>query len=127
MPSNENDESKWAITATGGIPPLVQILEIGSSKTKEDSATVIGNLCNHSEDIRACVESADVVPMLIWLLKNGSLSGKEIAARTLIHLTRKSNSITISQLTALLTGDLPESKVHESRGIEISTFSCTPK
>ena len=50
-----------------GIPPLVQILEIGSSKAKEDFAIVIGNLCNHSEDIRACVESAYVVPALIWL------------------------------------------------------------
>ena len=76
MLSNENDESKWAITAAGGIPPLVQILEIGSSKATEDSATIIGNLCNHSEDIRACVESADVVPVLIWLLKNGISSGK---------------------------------------------------
>ena len=46
------------------------------------------------------------------MLKNGSPSGKEIAARKLNHLTHKSDSSTISQLTALLTGDLPESKVH---------------
>lgn len=125
MLSNENDESKWAITAAGGIPPLVQILEIGSSKAKEDSATVIGNLCNHSEDIRACVESADAVPALIWLLKNGSPSGKEIAARTLNHLTHKSDSSTISQLTALLTGDLPESKVHVLEALR-SLLSVAP-
>ncbi|KAK6125765.1 hypothetical protein DH2020_040495 [Rehmannia glutinosa] len=81
--SNENDESKWAITAAGGIPPLVQILETGSAKAKEDSATILGNLCNHSEDIRACVESADA-----------------------------SDTATISQLTALLVSDLPESKVY---------------
>jgi len=110
--SNENDESKWAITAAGGIPPLVQILETGSSKAKEDSATILGNLCNHSEDIRACVESADAVPALLWLLKNGSSNGKEIAAKTLHHLIHKSDTATISQLSALLTSDLPESKVH---------------
>ncbi|KAJ6289024.1 hypothetical protein OIU76_024921 [Salix suchowensis] len=110
--SNENDESKWAITAAGGIPPLVQILETGSAKAKEDSATILRNLCNHSEDIRACVESADAVPALLWLLKNGSPNGKEIAARTLNHLIHKSDTATISQLTALLTSDLPESKVH---------------
>lgn len=125
MLSNENDESKWAITAAGGIPPLVQILEIGSSKAKEDSATVIGNLCNHSEDIRACVESADAVPALIWLLKNGSPSGKEIAANTLKHLTHKSDSSTISQLTALLTGDLPESKVYVLEALR-SLLSVAP-
>ncbi|CAK9185769.1 unnamed protein product [Ilex paraguariensis] len=110
--SNENDESKWAITAAGGIPPLVQILETGSAKAKEDSATILGNLCNHSEDIRACVESADAVPALLWLLKNGSSNGKEIAAKTLNHLIHKSDTATISQLTALLTSDLPESKVY---------------
>ncbi|CAL5365470.1 unnamed protein product [Camellia sinensis] len=110
--SNENDESKWAITAAGGIPPLVQILETGSVKAKEDSATILGNLCNHSDDIRACVESADAVPALLWLLKNGSSNGKEIAAKTLNHLIHKSDTATISQLTALLTSDLPESKVY---------------
>uniref|UniRef100_A0A2P2JPV0 Uncharacterized protein MANES_12G138800 n=1 Tax=Rhizophora mucronata TaxID=61149 RepID=A0A2P2JPV0_RHIMU len=110
--SNENDESKWAITAAGGIPPLVQILETGSAKAKEDSATILRNLCNHSEDIRACVESADAVPALLWLLKNGSPNGKEIAAKTLNHLIHKSDTATISQLTALLTSDLPESKIY---------------
>ncbi|KNA11436.1 hypothetical protein SOVF_135210 [Spinacia oleracea] len=110
--ANENDESKWAITAAGGIPPLVQILETGSGKAKEDSATILGNLCNHSEDIRACVESADAVPALLWLLKNGSSNGKEIAAKTLHHLIHKSDTATISQLTALLTSDLPESKIY---------------
>ncbi|WOL08666.1 hypothetical protein Cni_G17419 [Canna indica] len=110
--SNENDESKWAITAAGGIPPLVQILETGSSKAKEDSATILGNLCNHSEDIRACVESADAVPALLWLLKNGSDNGKEIASRTINYLIQKSDTGTISQLSALLTSDQPESKIH---------------
>ncbi|RWR89871.1 C2 calcium-dependent membrane targeting [Cinnamomum micranthum f. kanehirae] len=110
--SDENDESKWAITAAGGIPPLVQILETGSAKAKEDSARILGNLCNHSEDIRACVESADAVPALLWLLKNGSENGKETAAKTLNHLIHKSDKGTISQLTALLTSDLPESKVY---------------
>ncbi|KAL0424388.1 UNVERIFIED_CONTAM: protein CELLULOSE SYNTHASE INTERACTIVE 1 [Sesamum radiatum] len=61
-------------------------------------------------DIRACVES-DAVPLL-WLLKNGSPNGKEIATKTLNHLIHKSDTATISQLTALLTGDLPESKVY---------------
>ncbi|KAK1410700.1 hypothetical protein QVD17_37239 [Tagetes erecta] len=110
--SNENDDSKWAITAAGGIPPLVQILETGSAKAREDSATILGNLCNHSEDIRNCVESADAVPALLWLLKNGSSNGKEVAAKTLNHLIQRSDTATISQLTALLTSDLPESKVH---------------
>ncbi|KAK2384679.1 protein CELLULOSE SYNTHASE INTERACTIVE [Trifolium repens] len=110
--SNENDESKWAITAAGGIPPLVQILETGSAKAKEDSARILKNLCNHSEDIRACVESANAVPALLWLLKNGSPNGKDIAAKTINHLIHKSDTMTISQLTALLTSELPDSKIY---------------
>lgn len=110
--SQEVDESKWAITAAGGIPPLVQLLETGSAKAKEDSAIVLGSLCSHSEDIRACVETAEAVPALLWLLKNAGLKGQEIAARALTQLVQDSDASTISQLTALLTGDLPESKIH---------------
>ncbi|XP_042411245.1 protein CELLULOSE SYNTHASE INTERACTIVE 1-like [Zingiber officinale] len=123
--SNENDESKWAVTAAGGIPPLVQILETGSSKAKEDSATILGNLCNHSEDIRACVESADAVPALLWLLKNGSDNGKEIASRTINYLIQKSDTGTISQLSALLISDQPESKVHVLNALR-SLLSVAP-
>lgn len=110
--SQEVDESKWAITAAGGIPPLVQLLETGSEKAKEDSAIVLGNLCSHSEDIRVCVETAEAVPALLWLLKNAGFKGQGIAARALTQLVRDSDASTISQLTALLTGDLPLSKVH---------------
>lgn len=110
--SQEVDESKWAITAAGGIPPLVQLLETGSEKAKEDSAIVLGNLCSHSEDIRVCVETAEAVPALLWLLKNAGFKGQGIAARALTQLVRDSDASTISQLTALLTGDLPRSKVH---------------
>ncbi|KAJ4798896.1 CELLULOSE SYNTHASE INTERACTIVE 3 [Rhynchospora pubera] len=123
--SNENDESKWAITAAGGIPPLVQILETGSPKAKEDAATILGNLCNHSEDIRACVESADAVPALLWLLKNGSDNGKEIASKTLNHLIHKSDTGTISQLSALLTSEQPESKVYVLDALQ-SLLSVAP-
>jgi Armadillo/beta-catenin-like repeat len=123
--SNENDESKWAITAAGGIPPLVQILETGSPKAKEDAATILGNLCNHSEDIRACVESAEAVPALLWLLKNGSDNGKEIASKTLNHLIHKSDTGTISQLSALLTSEQPESKVYVLDALQ-SLLSVAP-
>ncbi|XP_076919159.1 protein CELLULOSE SYNTHASE INTERACTIVE 1-like [Bidens hawaiensis] len=123
--SNENDDSKWAITAAGGIPPLVQILETGSAKAKEDSATILGNLCNHSEDIRECVESADAVPSLLWLLKNGTSNGKEIASKTLNHLIHKTDTATISQLNALLTSDLPESKVYVLDALK-SLLSAVP-
>eukprot|EP00250_Pteridium_aquilinum_P021587 c25167_g2_i1 orf=475-6879(+) len=110
--TEEVDGSKWAITAAGGIPPLVQLLETGSARAKEDAALILGNLCTHSEDIRACVETADAVPALLWLLKNAGVKGQDIAAKALTQLVRDSDASTISQLAALLEGDLPQSKVH---------------
>lgn len=110
--TEEVDSSKWTITAAGGIPPLVQLLETGSVRAKEDAALILGNLCTYSEDIRACVETAEAVPALLWLLKIASLRGQEIAAKALTQLVRNSDAGTISQLAALLLGDLPQSKVH---------------
>ncbi|XP_024541091.1 protein CELLULOSE SYNTHASE INTERACTIVE 1 [Selaginella moellendorffii] len=110
--SRQIDESNWAITASGGIPPLVQLLETGSPKAKEDSAIVLGNLCSHSEDIRACVETAEAEAALLWLLKNASPEGQEIAARAITKLVRRPDADTLSQLTAMLVGDLPSSKQH---------------
>ena len=60
----------WKLTAVGGIPPLVQLLETCSVKAKEAAAFVLRNLCCHSEDIRACVQSTEVVPALLHLLEN---------------------------------------------------------
>jgi hypothetical protein len=39
----------WKLTAVGGIPPLVQLLETGSVKAKEVVAFVLRNLCCHSK------------------------------------------------------------------------------
>ncbi|XWS21656.1 hypothetical protein CRYUN_Cryun30bG0073200 [Craigia yunnanensis] len=52
--TDQVDDSKWAITAAGGIRPLVQLLEMGSQKARVDAAYILWNLCCHSEDIRAC-------------------------------------------------------------------------
>lgn len=62
------DESKCAITASGGIPPLVQLMEIGSLKAKEDPVQVLLSLCCHSNNIRACVWSCTscLVAIEVW-------------------------------------------------------------
>ena len=60
----------WKLTPVGIIPPLVQLLETGSVKAKEAATLVLRNLCCHSEDIRACVQSTEAVPALLHLLEN---------------------------------------------------------
>uniref|UniRef100_A0A0E0F333 C2 domain-containing protein n=1 Tax=Oryza meridionalis TaxID=40149 RepID=A0A0E0F333_9ORYZ len=110
--SDEVDDSKWAITAAGGIPPLVQLLETGSQKAKEDAAHILWNLCCHSDDISACVESAGAVLALLWLLKSGSPRGQEASAKALKKIIRSADSSTINQLRALLLSDSLSTKAH---------------
>lgn len=66
--SDENVESKWAITAAVGIPPLVQILESGSAKAKEDSAAILRNwVCCPLKDAEGINNRLEVVDHLITL------------------------------------------------------------
>ncbi|XP_019098544.1 PREDICTED: U-box domain-containing protein 13-like, partial [Camelina sativa] len=106
------DDSKWAVTAAGGIPPLVQLLETGSQKAKEDAACILWNLCCHSEEIRDCVERAGGIPAFLWLLKTGGPNSQETSAKTLVKLVHTAEPATINQLLALLLGDDPTSKIH---------------
>ncbi|KAL6547377.1 hypothetical protein OROMI_023098 [Orobanche minor] len=110
--SEQADDSKWAITAAGGIPPLVHLIEVGSHKAKLDATYVLWNLGCHSEDIRACIESSGAVPAFLWLLKNGEPKGQEAAAMALIELIRTADPTTVDQMLALLFGDSPSSKAH---------------
>ena len=106
------DDNKWAITTVGGIPPLVQLLEIGSQKARKDATHVLWNLCCHNEDIRACVESAGAITTFLWLLKSGGLKGHRASAMALEKLVRTFDFATINQLLALLLGDSPSSMAH---------------
>ncbi|KAI4388085.1 hypothetical protein MLD38_000450 [Melastoma candidum] len=110
--TDQVDDSKWAITAAGGIPPLVQLLESGSQRTKEEASHIIWNLCCHSNDIRACIESAGAVPALIYLLRSGGEKVQEASAKALMKLVKSADSPTINQLLALLLGDSPINKTH---------------
>ncbi|CAH8254657.1 unnamed protein product [Arabidopsis lyrata] len=107
------EESRWAVTSAGGIPPLLQILETGvSQKAKEDAVRVIWNLCCHSEEIRLCVEKAGAIPALLGLLKNGGPKSQESSANTLLKLIKTADPRVIEQVQALFLGDAPKSKAH---------------
>ncbi|XP_010461435.1 PREDICTED: uncharacterized protein LOC104742160 [Camelina sativa] len=111
--TDEVEESRWAVTSAGGIPPLLQILETSvSHKAKDDAVRVIWNLCCHSEEIRLCLEEAGAVPALLGLLKNGGPKSQEWSANTLVKLIKTADPIVIEQVQALFLGDVPKSKAH---------------
>ncbi|KAF8095137.1 hypothetical protein N665_0339s0008 [Sinapis alba] len=107
------EESRWAVTSAGGIPPLLQILETGvSHKAKDDAVRVLWNLSCHSEEIRLCVEKAGAIPALLGLLKNGGPKAQENSANTLLKLIKTADPSVIEQVQALFLGDAPKSKAH---------------
>ncbi|KAI7750216.1 hypothetical protein M8C21_026313 [Ambrosia artemisiifolia] len=109
----------------GALASALMIYDIKAETNKASDPTDVELTLIKHEDIRECVESADAVPALLWLLKNGSSNGKEIASKTLNHLIHKSDTTTISQLNALLTSDLPESKVYVLDALK-SLLSAVP-
>ncbi|XP_010530212.1 PREDICTED: uncharacterized protein LOC104806830 [Tarenaya hassleriana] len=111
------DESRWAITSAGGIPPLVQILKTGgvSHKARDDAVRILWNLCSHSEEIRVCVEKAGAIPAFLWLLKNGGPKSQETSAKALMKLVSTADSSVIEQVLALFLADTSKSKVHLTR------------
>ncbi|CAN1768313.1 Protein CELLULOSE SYNTHASE INTERACTIVE 3 [Linum perenne] len=110
--TDQVDDSKWAITAAGGIPPLVQLLEMGSQKARDDATLILWNLCCHSEDIHACVESAGAVSAFIWFLKSGGPRGQETSVKALLKLIRTADPAAINQLLPLLQDESINSKSH---------------
>ncbi|CAN1240118.1 Protein CELLULOSE SYNTHASE INTERACTIVE 3 [Linum grandiflorum] len=110
--TDQVDDSKWAITSAGGIPPLVQLLETGSQKATDCAALLLWNLCCHSEDIHACVESAGGVSAFIWLLKSGGSKGQDTSVKALLKLIRTADPAAINQLLPLLQDESIDSKSH---------------
>ncbi|CAD6257880.1 unnamed protein product [Miscanthus lutarioriparius] len=94
--SDEVDDSKWAITAAGGIPPLVQLLETGSQKAKRMQLTSCGT----------CALTVMISG------HSGSPRGQEASVKALKKLIRSADSATINQLLALLLSDSLSSKAH---------------
>ncbi|CAI9274285.1 unnamed protein product [Lactuca saligna] len=103
-PKNSLDLKGWT---------LYWKLETGSDKGREDAAYVLWKLCCHSEDIYACVESAEAFPVFLWFLKTGGTKGQEASWKALRKLIRMEDAATINQQLALLWGDTPKSKAHK--------------
>ena len=73
---------------------------------------MLGNLCDQSEEIRSCVESADVVLASPSLLRKDNWRGQESVAKALKHLIRDADAATLNQLVDLLLENEPKSKSH---------------
>ncbi|XP_050363425.1 U-box domain-containing protein 3 [Argentina anserina] len=78
-------EGRLAIARGGGIPLLVELVESGSQRGKENSASVLLQLCLHSPKFCTMVLQEGAVPPLVALSQSGTTRAKEKAQQLLSH------------------------------------------
>ncbi|KAF5738950.1 U-box domain-containing protein 3-like isoform X1 [Tripterygium wilfordii] len=78
-------EGRLAIAREGGIPLLVEIVESGSQRGKENAASVLLQLCLNSPKYCTLVLQEGAVPPLVSLSQSGTPRAKEKAQQLLSH------------------------------------------
>lgn len=72
-------EGRIAIGQEGGIPVLVEVVELGSARGKENAAAALLHLCLHSSRFLSMVLQHGAVPPLVALSQSGTPRAKEKA------------------------------------------------
>lgn len=78
-------EGRFEIAREGGIPLLVEILESGSQRGKENAASILLQLCLHSTKFCTLVLQEGAVPPLVGLSQSGTPRAREKAQQLLSH------------------------------------------
>ncbi|XP_020083367.1 U-box domain-containing protein 4 isoform X1 [Ananas comosus] len=72
-------EGRTAIGHAGGIPVLVEVVELGSARGKENAAAALLHLCTNSNRFCSQVLQEGAVPPLVVLSQSGTARAKEKA------------------------------------------------
>lgn len=80
-------EGRTAIGQEGGIPVLVEVVELGSARGKENAAAALLQLCTNSNRYCSMVLQEGAVPPLVVLSQSGTPRAKE-KAQTLLSYFR---------------------------------------
>eukprot|EP00252_Welwitschia_mirabilis_P025713 TRINITY_DN8165_c0_g1_i1.p1 TRINITY_DN8165_c0_g1~~TRINITY_DN8165_c0_g1_i1.p1 ORF type:complete len:824 (+),score=162.42 TRINITY_DN8165_c0_g1_i1:665-3136(+) len=78
-------EGRAAIGEARGIPVLVEVVEIGSQRGKENAAAALLHLCTNCNKFRAQVLQEGAIPPLVALSQTGTPRAKEKAQALLRH------------------------------------------
>ncbi|KAI3449783.1 hypothetical protein Pfo_006448 [Paulownia fortunei] len=81
-----------AIAREGGIPLLVEIVETGSQRGKENAASILLQLCVNSPKYCRSVLQEGAVPPLVALSQSGTPRAKEKAQQLLSHFRNQRES-----------------------------------
>ncbi|KAL0696689.1 hypothetical protein Bca4012_063869 [Brassica carinata] len=86
-------ESKPALVEEGGVPVLVEIVEVGSQRQKEIAVSILLQLCEESVVYRTMVAREGAIPPLVALTQAGTSRAKQ-KAEALIDFLRQPRSVT---------------------------------
>ncbi|EPS67526.1 hypothetical protein M569_07248, partial [Genlisea aurea] len=78
-----------AVAREGGIPLLVEIVEIGTPRGKENAAAILLQLCFNSPKYCQTILVEGAVPPLVALSQSGTTRAKEKAQQLLSHFRRQ--------------------------------------
>ncbi|KAJ6813020.1 U-box domain-containing protein 4-like [Iris pallida] len=78
-------EGRTAIGQEGGIPVLVEVVELGSARGKENAAAALLQLCTNSNRFCSQVLQEGAVPPLVALSQSGTARAKEKAQALLSY------------------------------------------
>lgn len=78
-------EGRTAIGHEGGIPVLVEVVELGSARGKENAAAALLHLCTNSSRFCSMVLQEGAVPPLVALSQSGTPRAKEKAQALLSY------------------------------------------
>ncbi|KAM6592199.1 hypothetical protein CsatA_014804 [Cannabis sativa] len=78
-------EGRLTMVREGGIPLLVEIVESGSQRGKENAASILLQLCLHSNKFCTLVLQEGAVPPLVALSQSGTPRAREKAQQLLSH------------------------------------------
>ncbi|KAF7818429.1 U-box domain-containing protein 3 [Senna tora] len=87
-------EGRLAIAREGGIPLLVDLVDSGSQRGKENAASVLLQLCLHSTKFCTLVLQEGAVPPLVALSQSGTPRAKEKAQQLLSHFRNQREGAT---------------------------------
>ncbi|CAN1315534.1 U-box domain-containing protein 15 [Linum perenne] len=95
MLSKESPENRVSIADSGGISPIVDLLQYPDSKIQEHAVTALLNLSLDKTNKRAITE-AGAIPAIVDVLQNGCREAKENSAAALFSLSMlDENKVTI--------------------------------
>ncbi|XP_058218337.1 U-box domain-containing protein 4 [Rhododendron vialii] len=84
-------EARAALVEEGGVPVMVEIVEVGSQRQKEIAVAILLQVCEESVAYRTMVAREGAIPPLVALSQSGTSRAKQ-KAETLIGLLRQPRS-----------------------------------